>query len=145
MISRRRFGERGAVSIVKRVGGTVTAEPYPRLVLDDFARVTDDDEFGDWMHDYRAGRWILVRLGLFADSYGNGGDHRHNGPTVRGLSFALPHGEQNVAHARDMVASYVSGLVEVLRRDGIPTDPEALGLLPIAIELDAAMAARLAV
>src|SRR3954452_8510 len=127
---------------VARIGGTVVLEPDPMPVLEGMSTVADVDEFSGWMRDYYAGRLILVRLELFAETRADPGV-RVAGPIVRGLSFTMPHGDDNVAHAREMVAMYVDELLETLQDRGLRAGSDVLAGAAITIELDAEAAERL--
>jgi hypothetical protein len=130
--------------VIVRIGGTVQPEPDPEGELANIARVTDDDEFAEWMRDYEAGHWLLVRVELFAEALGPTGVRRYYDDSVHPLSFGVPHNDDNVDHAREVVRSSVDALASMLAGNGIEIDPEALGAMPVAIELGPEVDRRLA-
>jgi hypothetical protein len=131
-------------NVIVRIGGTVQPESEPERELANIARVTTQDEFGEWMRDYHAGNWLLVRVELFAEALGPDGVSRYRDDSVHALSFGVPHTEDNLDHAREVVRSAVDAIAAMLETHGIVVDPEALGALPVAVELGAEVADRLA-
>jgi hypothetical protein len=131
-------------AIVVRIGGIVRLESDPEHELANIARTTTTEELAEWLRDYDAGRWLLVRLELFAEALSDLGVRRYYDDTVHALTFGVPHGDDNIDHAREMVRSGVDSLAAMLAREGLPTDADALGRLPVAVELDAEVEARLA-
>jgi hypothetical protein len=126
--------------VVTSIGGTVRPEPDPEQELERLAGLTDEPEFAEWMIDYEAGRWLLVRLELFAEL----GATRKYDDAVHALSFGLPHGNDNLEHAREVVVSSVDALAAMLRRHGVTVEPDALAQLPVVVELAPEVEARLA-
>jgi hypothetical protein len=123
--------------VVVRIGGIVRPEPEPSKGLSRIARDLDEEEFAEWMSDYRAGRWLLVCLEMFADVISDEGVTRRCDGGVRSLYFGVPHSDDNVAHAREALVQYVDSLAEELNdEDDVEVTPEDLGRLPILIELD---------
>src|SRR4051812_24282144 len=118
--------------MVVRIGGTVRREPEPERELANIARVTGEEEFAEWMRDFHAGRWLLVRLELFAETLDEAGHARYCDDTVHAMSFGVPHGDDNLEHAREMVRSGVDSLAAMLHGHGIEADRDALAALPIA-------------
>jgi erythromycin esterase-like protein len=131
-------------ALIARTGGVVLTEPQPGRVLHDMGRVTASDEFAIWMRDYVAGRWIPVRLLTFAETAGVDAPTRYYGPTVDGLTFSIPHHEENVAHAREMVSTYLHALAASLHRRGVDAQTAAVEAAPLVIELSSDIARRLA-
>ena len=122
--------------MVIRVGGIVRPEPAPEQELARIAGNLGDDEFAEWMRDYEAGRWVLVCLEMFADVSKAEEVVRVTDGGVRSLYFGIPHGDDNLAHAREAVGEYLDELAVGLRRQGVETTPKDLGALPILIEVD---------
>jgi hypothetical protein len=127
----------GEGEVVVRIGGIVRPEPDPAEGLARIAGDLDESEFAEWMGDYRAGRWLLVCLEMFADVVSEEGVTRRCDGGVRSLYFGMPHGDHNVAHAREALAQYVDSLAETLNDDDLDVTPEELERLPMLIELDA--------
>ena len=129
--------------MVIRIGGIVRPEPAPERELSRIARDLGEAEFAEWLRDYEAGRWVLVCLEMFADVLSPHGVERFSNGGVHSLYFGVPHGDDNLAHAREAVAEYLDGLVAALARKGIEVAQDDLASLPIVIELDPAIEARL--
>lgn len=130
---------------VARIGGIVRPEPDPETQLSRLADDLGDDEFAEWMDDYRAGRWLLACVQMFADVLTDDGVSRVYDGGVRPLTLGVPHDESNLAQAREAVAQYVDELASSLNDDDVDTDAEELEQLPIHIELDPALRAQLSV
>jgi hypothetical protein len=129
--------------VVVRVGGIVRPDPDPEEGLARVARDLDEEEFAEWMSDYRSGRWMLVCLELFADVLSDEGVARRCDGGVRSLYFGVPHGEDNVVHAREILAQYLDCLAGALRDDGVDVTPGELERLPVVVELGAEIETRL--
>jgi hypothetical protein len=122
--------------VVVRIGGIVRPEPEPAAGLSRIAGDLDEHEFAEWMTDYRAGRWLLVCLEMFADVLSEDGVTRRCDGGVRSLYFGVPHSDTNLAHAREAITQYVDSLAETLNDDDeVDVTPEELGRLPMLIEL----------
>jgi hypothetical protein len=130
--------------VVVRIGGIVRPEPEPAAGLSRIAGALDEDEFAEWMSDYRAGRWFLVCLEMFADVLSQDGVERRCDGGVRSLYFGVPHSDDNVAHAREALAQYADALAATLNDDeDVHVTPEELGRLPMLIELAPEVATHL--
>jgi hypothetical protein len=122
--------------VVARIGGIVRPEPEPAEGLAQIAGDLDEDEFAEWMSDYRAGRWLLVCVEMFADVISDDGVTRRCDGDVRSLYFGVPHSDSNVAHAREALTQYMDSLAELLNdEEDVDVTPEELERLPISIEL----------
>jgi len=128
---------------VVRIGGIVRPDPDPEQGLSRIADDLDDEEFADWMRDYREGRWVLVCVQMFADVAADGEVTRFGDGGVRSLYFGVPHGEDNLAHAREAVAEYADSLAAALNDNDVKVTPDELARLPILIELDSEVEAQL--
>jgi hypothetical protein len=129
---------------VTHIGGAARLASDPRAELDRQRRLTDPEEFADWLAAYESGRLLLVTLDVFADVEQHGLTTRVCDTTVSPLWFELPHGHDNIEHARDVVRSSVEELCGPLADAGAPTTPDALLALRVDVELDPELARRLA-
>jgi hypothetical protein len=129
---------------IVRIGGVVRPEPDPEQQLAHIASVTGEDEFSEWMRDYKAGGWMLVCLELFAEGLGGDGVTRFCDSRVHSLSFVVPHAQENVDHACEVVADHLDTLAGMLNDHDIEANPGDLAQLPVAIELAPEIRKRLA-
>ncbi len=129
--------------MVIRIGGMVHPEREPERGLARIARELGADAYAEWVREYREGRWLLVCLEMFADVLSPQGVTRMDDGNVRSLYFGVPHGEDNVAHAREAIAKYAGSLADTLRGAGVEVTADDLGHVPIVLELDPELEARL--
>jgi hypothetical protein len=129
--------------MVIRIGAMVHPDPDPDRGLSRIAGELGADTFAEWVREYHAGRWMLVCLEMFADVLNPHGVRRVGDGSVRSLYFGVPHGEDNVAHAREAIAKYAGDLAGTLRDTGIAVTADDLGRLPMVVELDPEIAERL--
>ena len=128
-----------------RIGAVLRPEPDPEEQLSGIASDLEVEEFDDWMRDYRAGRWLLVCAQMFADVVSSDGATRYCDGGVHSLYFAVPHGPDNVVHAREAVGQYLDSLASVLSGHDVDLTVEDLHKLPIVIELARELETQLAV
>jgi len=97
--------------------------------------LTGPEEAAEWAREHDAGRLVIVALDVFADVSDDGHVRRIRGPTVPALSFVVPHGDDNLDHARDMVRLTVEALAETLAAAGLRVVVTDLLRRPVGIEL----------
>jgi hypothetical protein len=131
--------------VVVRIGGTVRPEPEPEKELARIGEVLGAEEFAEWTREYRAGRWRLACMEMFADVVSDEGVTRFCDGGVRPLTLGVPHGEDNIRHAREAVAQYLDDLAAALNDNGVDIAATELGRLPVVIELDPDMETQLSV
>jgi|tagenome__1003787_1003787.scaffolds.fasta_scaffold20785306_2 hypothetical protein len=125
----------GAETTIFRIGGTAWPEPRPERELSNLMRIASEEELSDWMRDYEAGKWFFVRIELFADVLTADGVARYCGHSVPALSFIMPHGEDNIDHASEIVRSSVEAIAATLQVNGVAAAPDDLASMPIVIEV----------
>jgi hypothetical protein len=130
-------------AMVLRIGGLARLEPDCDRHLERIRRTSTPEEFAEWMAGYRRGDWVLVRLDVFADVATQDGVMRCDGECVQGLSFGVPHGQDNLDHAAEMVLTDLDALARILDAHGVRTGADALADLDVSVELDSALERRL--
>jgi hypothetical protein len=121
---------------VQCIGGVARLCADPLAELDRMRGLTQADEFAEWLEAYESGHLVIVALDLFADVGDGARTTRRYGASVSTLSFLVPHGADNVEHAREVVRSGVESLAG-------PLGVSAESLLALPLELDPGLAARL--
>jgi hypothetical protein len=87
--------------------------------------------------EYERGRWRLVRLELFADVLDDDGRvQRFDSVHVDGVLFKVPHGADNVHHAREAADQSFDRLQAHLDAEGFDIPTEQLESVPFILELD---------
>ncbi len=95
------------------------------------------EEAEELVADYERGRWLPVRLELFADLVGDEGRvERFDSIHVEGVWFAVPHDANNVRHAREAADQRFEALQEHLVQEGFEIAPGQLEALPFVLDLD---------
>jgi hypothetical protein len=129
---------------VDRIGGLARLSPDPQAELAHMRELTNGDEFAEWLAAYESGGLVIVALDLFADVRADRGRTRIFDDSVHALSFMLPHGEDNLEHAREVVRSGVEALSAALGHAGLAASAESLLAAPVEVEMDGDLTARLA-
>lgn len=91
--------------------------------------------------EYERGEWRLVRLELFADVLDEQGRvQRYDSVHVDGVWFRVPHGPQNVQHAREAADTAFDELREHLGGEGVGIPTAQLETAQFVLELDERLA-----
>lgn len=133
-----------------RLGAIARVEPDPADELAawqadlDVGRIDDPAETRRRLDAEARGQQVIVRLDMFAEVLCDGRIARYDGEHVRGVWFERGARTANVAHAREMVSPHLDqfhGELTVTR--GLVLDYDEFCAMPIAIEVDDGLAARL--
>lgn len=107
-------------------------------------RVDDPEAIRERLEAQARGEWEIVRLDLFADALDAGARlRRFDSVPVSGVWFAVPHGDGNERHAREMAGLNLERLREDLLAHGVDVPLEQLAQLPFRLELSEEVRARL--
>lgn len=99
--------------------------------------LVEPEEADDMLAEHRRGEWRIVRLELFADLLHDGDRvQRVDSVHLHGVWFRVPHGDENVRHAREVTDQSLELLHAHLARAGYDLSVDQLERVQFVLELD---------